>query len=224
MKIRYLLIIPCFLLIVIIKMSGSLGLADVESLKARASIKQWQNDSQSFNTDDWDKVYSYVKAALENDPNNPDLLSLMGNVYEWNTFNSNEQPYNNQNRKRALDYYRKAVELRPQWPYAWSDIALLKYRMAEFDQEFQMALSNATQLGPWEPNVQKIITEVGLNAWDKLEHSQRITIVENIKRGITMEPQMMLDTLKKYDQLRLVCHEKNKQLAVERYCDRNFGA
>ncbi len=226
MRLKYLLVIPCFLLIVVIKISASWGLADVENQKARVFIKQWENDVDSFSSEDWNKAYSTAISALEKDPYNPELLSLMGNVYEWNSFQGHNQSHNNkfqniQNRKLALDYYRKAVELRPQWPYTWSGIVLLKYKMSEFDQEFQLALNSATELGPWEPNVQKIIAEVGLISWNKLEHSQRITIVENIRRGVTMQPRLMLDILKKYGQLRLVCFENNKPVFVEQYCEKH---
>lgn len=224
MRFRYLLIIPCCLLIIAIKISGSWGLADIERQKARAFVEQWENDFESFREEDWNEVVSYAKAAVDKDPDNPDLLSLMGNVYEWNAFHSDNQKQNNQQRKLALEYYRKAVELRPQWPYTWSGIALLKFRMDELDQEFHSALRNAMELGPWEPRVQKIIAEVGLNAWDKLEQSQRLPIVENIRRGVVMQPRVMMDILKKYGQLRMVCHEKNKQSAVERYCKKNFGS
>ena len=224
MQIRYLLIIPCCLLIIAIKISGSWGLADVEYQKARAFVERWENDFESFREEDWNKVVLYAKAAVDKDPDNPDLLSLMGNVYEWNAFHSENQIQNNQQRRLALEYYRKAVELRPQWPYTWSGIALLKLRMDEFDEEFHSALKNAMELGPWEPRVQKTIAEVGLNAWDKLEYAQRILIVENIRRGVVMQPQVMLDVLKKYGQLRMVCHEKNKQSTVERYCKKNFGS
>ncbi len=227
MRSKYLLVIPCFLLIVVIKISASWGLADVENQKARVFIKQWENNVDSFSSDDWDKAYSTAKAALEKDPHNPELFSLLGNVYEWNSFQGHNQSHNNQfqdkqNRKLALNYYRKAVELRPQWPYTWSGIVLLKYKMSEFDQEFQLALNNATELGPWEPNVQKIIAEVGLTSWNELEHSQRITIVENIRRGVTMQPRVMLDILKTYGQLRLVCFENDKPVIVEQYCEKSF--
>ena len=224
MKFRYLLIIPCCLLIIAIKISGSWGLADVERQKARTFIEQWENDFESFREEDWNKVVSYAKAAVDKDPGNPDLLFLMGNVYEWNAFHPENQYKNNQQRKLALEYYRKAVELRPQWPYTWSGIALLKFRMNEFDQEFYLALRNAMELGPWEPRVQSIIAEVGLNVWDKLKHTERLPIVENIRRGVVMQPQVMLDILNKYGQLRMVCHEKNKQSIVEKYCEKNFGS
>ena len=223
MRVRYLLIIPCFLLLVVIIISGSWGLADIEKQKVHASIKQWENDIDSYSSDEWNKVYSTARQALDKDPNNPDLLTLMGNVYEWNTFQAENQLQNKENSKLALEYYRKAVAVRPQWPYTWSSIALLKFKMSEFDQEFQSALSNAMNLGPWEPPVQKIIAEVGLSAWDKLEYAQRIAIVENIRRGVIMQSQVMLDILKKYGQLRMICHEKSLAADVELYCKNNFG-
>jgi len=39
-----------------------------------------------------------------------------------------------------------------------------------------------------------------------------------------MQPIMMLDILKKYGQLKMVCHEKSLTADVELYCKNNFGA
>lgn len=60
----------------------------------------------------------------------------MGNFYEWNSFQGDDQFQNNQNAQLALESYQEAITLRPQWPYTWSAPALLKYKMSEFDQEF----------------------------------------------------------------------------------------
>ena len=224
MRFRYLLVIPCLLLIVVINVSGSWGLADVKKQKVNASIRQWQNDIDSYSTENWKLVHWYASQALNKDPDNPDLLLLLGNVYEWNSFQADNQSRNENNSKLALEHYRKAASLRPQWPYTWSSIALLKYKMSEFDQEFQAALSNAMNLGPWEPHVQTTIAEVGLSAWDKLEYAQRQAIIENIRRGVTVQAQVMLDILKKYGQLRMICHEKSLAADVELYCKTNFDA
>lgn len=222
MRVRYLLIIPCLLLIAVIKVSGSWGLADVGKQKVNASIKQWVNDIDSYSTEDWKKNYSYAREALDKDPNNPELLTLMGNIYEWNIFQADDYLQNEQNGKLALDHYRKAVALRPQWPYTWSSIALLKFKLAEFDQEFELALSNAMDLGPWEPRVQITMAEIGLSAWDKLEYAQKLEIVENVRRGVTMQAEVMLGILKKHGQLRMVCYEKSLPVDVALYCKNNF--
>jgi cytochrome c-type biogenesis protein CcmH/NrfG len=224
MRFRYLLIIPCFLLLVVIYVSGSWGIADVKKQKVNASIRLWQNDIDSYSTDNWKIVHWNAKQALNKDPDNPDLLLLMGNAYEWNSFQSDNQSQNEKNSKLALEHYRKAAALRPQWPYTWSSIALLKFKMTEFDQEFQSALSNAMELGPWEPRVQITIAEVGLSAWGKLEYAQRLAIIENIRRGVTVQAQVMLDILKKHGQLRMICYEKSLAADVELYCKSNFGA
>ncbi len=224
MRFRYLLIIPCLLLIVVINVSGSWGLADVKKQKVNASIRLWEHDVDSYSTENWKLVHWYARQALKKDPDDPDLLSLMGNVYEWNSFQSDNQSQNKHNSRLALEHYRKAAALRPQWPYTWSSIALLKFKMSEIDQEFRSALSNAMDLGPWEPHVQITIAEVGLSAWDNLEYAQRLAIIENIRRGVTMQAQVMLDILKKYGQLRMICREKSLAVDVELYCKNNFDA
>ncbi len=224
MRFRYLLIIPCLLLIVVINVSGSWGLADLNKQKVNASIRLWEYDIDAYSTENWKLVHWYARQALKKDPDNPDLLSLMANVYEWNSFQADNQLQNEHNSKLALEHYRKAAALRPQWPYTWSSIALLKFKRSEFDAEFQSALSNAMELGPWEPRVQITIAEVGLSAWGKVDYAQRLAIIENIRRGVTMQAQVMLDILKKYGQLRMICHEKSLSAEVELYCKNNFGA
>ena len=97
MRFRYLLIIPCLLLLVVINVTGSWGLADVKKQKIHSSIRLWEHDVDSYSTENWEIVHLYARQALKKDPDNPDLLSLMGNVYEWNSFQSDNQSQNEQN-------------------------------------------------------------------------------------------------------------------------------
>ncbi len=76
-----------------------------------------------------------VKTEPEEEPGNPNFLSLTGNIHEWNSFQSDAQ--------LALESYRKAFTPGSQWLYTWSALVPLKYRMSEFDQESRFALHNA---------------------------------------------------------------------------------
>jgi len=223
MKYRYLLIIPCLILIGLIITAGFRGLADVNVQSARRSLVLWESDVNALNNKEWTIAYDDVSKAVSQDPLNPELLTLMANVQEWKIYLDKDDEENNYYLGLALKNYRKAAELRPAWPYSWSQISLVKYRMGEIDQELQQAIENATKTGPWEPGVQQIIAEVGLGVWEELDFAMREIIVRNIDRGITMQPILMLNILKKYGQLKMVCHEKSSVADVELYCKNNFG-
>jgi len=222
MKFRYLLIIPCLILMGLIVTAGFRGLADINVQSARQSLVRWESDVNTLNQSEWTVAYDSVSKAVSQDPLNPELLTYLANVQEWKVYLDEDDEENNHYLSLALKNYRKAAELRPAWPYTWTHISLVKYRMGEIDQELQQAINNATKTGPWEPGVQKVIAEVGLGIWEELDIDMREIIVGNIHRGITMQPIQMLDILKKYGQLRMVCYEKSLPADAALYCKNNF--
>jgi len=121
----------------------------------------------------------------------------------------------------ALENYRKAAELNPAWPYIWSHISLVKFRLGETDSEFKKAMENAVSAGPWEPGVQIIIAQVGLGIWQNLDSDLRKIVVRNINRGIVIQPVTMLNIMKKYGQLKLICYQKNNSHVVTEFCIKN---
>jgi len=219
MTYRYLLIIPCLILIGLIITAGFRGLADVNVQSARRSLVLWESDVNALNNKEWTIAYDDVSKAVSQDPLNPELLILMANVQEWKIYLDKDDEENNYYLGLALKNYRKAAELRPAWPYSWSQISLVKYRMGEIDQELQQAIENATKTGPWEPGVQQIIAEVGLSVWQELDFALREIIVRNIHRGITMQSILMLNILKKYGQLKMVCYQKKKDPVITKFCE-----
>ncbi len=221
MSYRYLLIIPCLILIGLIITAGFRGLADINVQSARRSLVLWESDVNTLNNTEWTIAYDSVSKAVSQDPLNPELLTLMANVQEWKIYLDKDDDENNHYLSLALKNYRKAAELRPAWPYTWSQISLVKYRMGEIDQELQQAIENATKTGPWEPGVQQIIAEVGLGVWEELDFAMREIIVRNIDRGITMQPILMLNILKKYGQLKMVCYQKKKDPVITKFCEKS---
>ena len=221
MNYRYLLVIPCLILIGLIITAGFRGMADINVQSARRSLVSWESDVSTLNNTEWTIAYDSVSKAVSQDPLNPELLTIMANVQEWKIYLDKDDEENNYYLSLALKNYRKAAELRPAWPYSWSQISLVKYRMGEIDQELQQAIENATKTGPWEPGVQQIIAEVGLGVWRELDFAMRKIIVRNIDRGITMQPILMLNILKKYGQLKMVCYQKKKDPAITKFCEKS---
>jgi hypothetical protein len=221
MSYRYLLIIPCLILIGLIISAGFRGLADINVQSAKKNLMRWEDNVKTLNKPEWTIAHDDISKAVRQDPLNPELLTLMANVLEWKVYLDEGDEENNHYLRLALKNYRKAAELRPAWPYAWSQISLVKYRMGEMDHELQQAIENATKTGPWEPGVQQIIAEVGLSVWEELDFATREIIVGNIDRGIILQPILMLDILKKYGQLKMVCNQMKKDPVITKYCKKN---
>ncbi len=204
--------------------AGFWGLADINGQTVRQSLKLWESDISMLNHTEWTSAYDRISKAVKHDPSNPELLTLMANVQEWKIYLDKDDEENNHYLSMALGNYRKAANFRPAWPYSWSQISLAKYRMGEIDEELQQAIENATEKGPWEPGVQQIIAEVGLSVWGDLDLAMKEIIVRNIHRGITMQPTVMLDILKKHGQLKMVCYQKKKDPVITKYCKKKLTA
>lgn len=67
--------------------------------------------------------------------------------------------------RQSLARYREAAAMRPGSPYVWAGIAMLKARLNDMDFEFYGALERAARLGPWEPQVQIALIDLGLATW-----------------------------------------------------------
>jgi tetratricopeptide (TPR) repeat protein len=177
---------------------------------------------------DWDDLRSNLTRALELDPTNPDIndylgLSIEGRFADVAPKDETAAPY----RQEALMYYRKAVSLRPVWPYSWVNLALVKYRLGQTDAEFYKALHTATELGPWEPTVQRVVVDIGLHFWNGLAIDERHFILETIARGIQhadrKHSRKILELVKRYGFLEYICIIHEKEEHVQKYCKRHLG-
>ena len=123
----------------------------------------------------------------------PDFLAGLGDMHAKLT--ADAPPWDaeaREHRRTALDYYREAIARRPSWPYTWANLAAVKFRLAELDREFFTALERATALGPWEPEIQRTIADLGLAAWDALSEEPRMQVRANIERGMRRQGETMV--------------------------------
>ena len=78
--------------------------------------------------------------------------------------------------EKSLYYSRRALRLRPSWPYLWVELILSKLALEQFDDELTGALERALTLGPWEGPVLEDIAFSGLEYWDELNTDARKSI------------------------------------------------
>lgn len=92
----------------------------------------------------------------------------------------------------GLVHIRRAIALRPVSSYSWSILLLLKRELAQYDAEFRYALERAVTLGPWEPDVQPIVADVGLSAWAALPFAEQEMVRKNFLRGMKHQANTMI--------------------------------
>ncbi|WP_295456487.1 hypothetical protein [uncultured Thiodictyon sp.] len=85
-------------------------------------------------------------------------------------------------RQAALAAYRAAVAATPLWPRAWTQIAYAKLDLGERDAGFRASLHQAHALGPWRPDINRRIVEIGLIAWGSLDVTTRALTLESARR------------------------------------------
>jgi len=127
-------------------------------------LEKWRSGNTTLDDDEWDKLRINLSYTLEHDPDNPNIhkylaLAIEGCFADVAPKNKAAMPFGHE----ASVHYKKSISLRPTWPFVWVNLALVKYRPGETDDEFYHALHKADELGPWEPGVQRMIVDVGLH-------------------------------------------------------------
>lgn len=165
------------------------GLADVSYVSARHAMAQWARSSAVPGPAEWRAVRDAVQAAREKEPDNPLFVEEMGRLYELRTRGLDpRQPVVQAFLARALEEFRMAARMRPASPTTWANIALVKLRLGALDAEFYAAAEHAARLGPWEPGVQRRLSEIGLGAWSKLNPAGRTLTAAAAERGLQTQP------------------------------------
>jgi tetratricopeptide (TPR) repeat protein len=206
----------------------SWGLADVYARPVINEIRKWQEGGRQFGEKDWVRLQTNLEKALALDPNNPDTNHFMAIALEGKYANLPPKTVDAEPARRAaLNYYRKAIQLRPVWPHTWIDLALVKYRLGELDQDFYDAWHRGVELGPWEPGVQRVAAEIGLHGWNGFTKEDRMFTLEVIKRGVRHanrgHARSMLEQVGAYGYLELICLIVEDDEFVQDYCQRRLN-
>ncbi len=221
-----LIAIPC--LLYLSYLAGNWCLADLYARPSITILEKWRSGDLTLNGDDWDKLRADLSYALVHDSDNPDIheylaLAIEGRFADVAPKNKAAMPF----RREAYVHYKKSISLRPTWPFVWVNLALVKYRLGETDDEFYHALHKADELGPWEPGVQRVIVDVGLHHWNLLSRNEKqfvLNIIDKSLRHTNPEhPLNVLDLTKRYGALELVCLIHEDIVYVNQYCKTNLG-
>ena len=168
--------------------------------------ESWESKRRQPSVEEWTLARSRLREARVLEPGQPGYLEDIGRLYELRArplkaSDALAQGY----LRQALDYQTQAVRLRPGSPYTWSNIALLKARLPEPDQEFESAMRNAALLGPWEPEVQIALADAGFRHWDVLAPQTRVALRANAVRALRRQDAKLFELARRSGRLDVLC-------------------
>ncbi|MFC5694235.1 hypothetical protein ACFPU0_01530 [Pseudomonas sp. GCM10022186] len=204
-------------------------LAGIASYQAEAFIGSWDKRGNEPGAAAWDVAHNAAQRAIELYPvADGDRLDRLGRIYSWKQF---RQPYADSvaqhSRRAALDAYRAATGARPTWPYTWARLAHSKLYLQEFDDEFDRAMVQAFQLGPWRIGVNRELAEIGLNAWPHLSPAQRRATLESARRSLAFgnaEALHLLEVAQRAGRIQVLCDGLSHELRSTRKLAQCVGA
>lgn len=197
--------------------------AFITAFPAREQLDNWRDKQRPLEHAQWESIRYQIDHALQYTPDDPELLSDLGlaNEAEFILYPSHDRAART-GREKAGKYYQQAILLRPSWPYDRIDLVLVKYRLDGADRNLFKFITQANELGPWEPRVQKVIAEIGLRHWNSLPDDMKKVALETVNNGMRHPDNTkdILTLLRRYDMPELVCNRQYENEQIVKFCDK----
>ena len=215
---RILPMLAIVVLLVILAWAGMRANAAWHYLAARSYMSAMGNQV-SVSQAGIDNATGRVNAALRHFPGNPDYLDLAGKLQE---LQASRPGVVGRSRRKSLEaaasYYRRALSVRPLWPYSWANLLAVKDALGVVDDEFKLALERSIVTGPLEPRVQLQVLTSGLNRWDQLGTRQRDMVRSKTLDALKTQPREVFKVVRSYGRPDLVCVEAVEYSQITRWC------
>ena len=197
------------------------GLASLYAYPGKSSLSMWREGKLLMQQQRWKDVRGSLEKALFYDGRNPDLLHEAGAAYDAEVaYYPPGDTAANANRDSARQFYVSSLSGRPTWPHGWIAFALVKYRLNQIDAEFYNAMHQAVALGPWEPGVKYVVAEIGMHHWNNFDNDMHKLVIGVIHDAVNNRDSAMdmLNLVRRYDMLDMVCNDDGENELVVNYC------
>ena len=186
-------------------------LAQSESIVAESNVAlespAWRKSLPSL--DAWLQVRNALIEADRLAPGSPAVYESLGVLHARRSSSREFLIY-------ARDYFARSLEMRPTSPYTWANYAESKYLLGETGPAFEQALVNAARLGPWEPEVQRLIVDLGLAVYGEVKPETRAAIASVVASGMRRNPLEILQISDKRGRLDIACmHVPNNRRVTD---------
>ncbi|MDH5190828.1 MAG: hypothetical protein OEW89_06230 [Gammaproteobacteria bacterium] len=178
-------LLASLILLVLLAWVFLLGISTFYSYKTKSYINKWIDQDASPLSSEIEEALGTINTAISIYNKNPEYFRLKALVIEQDTKGKAVWDSGTKSQlQQALQLYKKAIALRPSWPYSWAGMARMKLKMLEIDNEFESALINMAKLGPWESRINLTIIELGFITWGQLSIPAQDLVEAAIKRGL----------------------------------------
>ena len=184
---------------------GWAGVTAVDVIRADGLVREASTEMSSWSAagiapapDTWKSVHEKLEAGIHlrpGDPSSHELLGLLGSMRRDDPKKVDE----------GIGHLVKALERRPVSPYTWASLLEARYLRGDPVPSLELALSRATQLGPSEPGVQRIVADYGLAVWPELTPPARAEVDRMIAAGMRRNPLEMLRISDRRGRLEAAC-------------------
>ena len=194
------------------------GLSGLYARPAIGYLEQKRFDANPLSEAEWQAIERSVTQATELMPGNPRYLEALGLLHQLklSIFTDNlsiEEMDAHAN--AAKDYFFRAVQSRPTWPYYWGNLALEHYRRGNYaTDEYSLALANAARFGPWKNDTQRLVMDLGSETWEFLSPRAKREFVLNVERGLQRQPQNTVGIVRGYRAWPNICEANNTLLDI----------
>ena len=198
--------------------AARLGIGDAVAHKAEFAVERWSDEKRMPNLEEVESALVDARSALSWEPQNPDYHDLVAQILIYKGLLKWADGSFNEITDETVSLYKRSLELRPRWPYAWARLSLVKAYRDEYDAEFENAVERAVQYGPWDPGVHVTLAEAGIYGWRNLSIPTRKLIAANIHRGLKYEYSTMKSIVRRYNGQILVCGYLPQDKKTTRFC------
>jgi hypothetical protein len=189
------------------------GLADAHYTSARLTLAEGTAPNGSLRAGSLAAAIASLRQALVLEPSNPLYVEQFARLEELRALQMRRgDPAASEALHLSLARYHDAVLMRPGSPYVWASVAMLKARLDQLDFEFYRALERAGRLGPWEPQVQIAMIDVGLATWPVLARTGKNAVLGALERALLRQATEVKRIAAAHGTLTLVCSEAGQQL------------
>jgi hypothetical protein len=172
------------------------GLAGIYARPAIDYLEQKRFSTDTVSEAQWQAIDHSVTQADRLMPGNPQYLEALGRLHQIklsafaDDLSIEEM---DAHAKAASEYFFRAMENRPTWPYYWGNLALEHYRLGNFGtDDYNQALSNASRFGPWKNDTQRLVMDLGSETWEFLSPGAQREFILNLERALHRQPQNAL--------------------------------
>lgn len=180
-----------------------LAWSDILAYQGRSILKA-RDQGKTPAADEWIVAQARLERSLQLSWGDPGTAESLGRLHETRAYALQESASKAELRQ-ALAYFRRSALVRPTSPYSWANIAFTQSRLGNLDEDFDAAIGNAAVLGPWEPEVQIALADIGFRYWNRLPKATRDVIHQAIFRGLKRQDGRLFELAERYGRLDVMC-------------------